>query len=902
MLRVLCHLGLGLVCVCVLLACEEEQGQGEADAITGTDTMAPACLEPGQSADPDGVYTLPEMEPPPMPGHDPVKMDEHMAAHALVAYTDATHAVVANGFWCNPETWHNRSVPGEGARVVIPAGFTVTYDIVSDVALHTVRVDGTLRFDPGADSRLVLDTLLVDGRGTLEIGTLQAPVAADNTVEMMFAANGDIDVQWDPMLFSRGLISHGAVSITGARKQSHLKVAVDPVAGDASLELAEAPEGWRVGDTIVVAGTRYIGWAWDNDVRDVVWHGTQDEVRTIASLEGTTVGLNAPLEWDHTTPRDDFKTSVANFTRNVRFATQDADQVPSHQRGHTMFMHSQNVDVRYAEFFELGRTRKDVESFDVEDVSPVMPDSNIRARYPLHFHRTGTANQSQPGMAVGNAVFRSPGWGFVHHDSHADFFENASFDTFGAGFVAETGNETGIWARNIAIRGEGNSALNPKNGNAREAFDMGRTGDGFWFQGRMVRAVDNVAASVNHGFVYFHRGTGMKNFPADSFQLPEALGYAADATPDDAPIRSFDGNEAFASTNGLFVVKANPKQQHDVYSTLNDFTAWEVRLGAQIEYTSHYLLRDFDLVGAEPAPFFDPIAGIVFGNNTTDTCVRNARLEGFPEGIVLSKTQTADEDLGKDQYVVVGATYIDVDEPLPVGQAGDDDPLYQEGVDQILEETDLVEGRFELDVNHDEPYTSTSTAAGSGIWYVGNKTDAVGTTVLPTGADELPLSPFEVMAIAQRNGYLRTSEGTAYVIIEQHFSDRASGDVHKVGFKMRVGPEVDAAFTNTFSSWGVVGEASGTLDLASQAPDVVADTYSASGEVPVVMDLVANDTDPDGDALAVDGILQPRQGRVLMNEDGTATYYPSVGFSGFKYWATDGHGNYTPGWVTVEVE
>lgn len=167
-----------------------------------------------------------------------------------------------------------------------------------------------------------------------------------------------------------------------------------------------------------------------------------------------------------------------------------------------MFVHHANVDVRYASFWQLGRTSKDLLSFNAEDIEEMQVDSNIRARYPFHFHRSGVNDVKNPAIGIGNAVFGSPGWGFVHHDSNAILHNNVSFDTFGAGFVAETGNEIGVWTNNLAIKAEGNSAFNPKNGNLREAFDIGRTGDGFWFQGRMIRANNNIAASVNHGYVY----------------------------------------------------------------------------------------------------------------------------------------------------------------------------------------------------------------------------------------------------------------------------------------------------------------------------------------------------------------------------------------------------------------
>src|SRR5690606_8036620 len=138
---------------------------------------------------------------------------------------------------------------------------------------------------------------------------------------------------------------------------------------------------------------------------------------------------------------------------------------------------------------------------------------------------------------------------------HALFHQNVSFNTFGAAFVAETGNETGAWTDNLAIKAEGiNGSFNPKNNNEINSFDIARSGDGFWFQGRMVASIGNIAASVNRGFTYFHRDSSrtMIRIPPQRFMLPEALGLGSDSGADDIPIRHFHDNEAFASTVGVF--------------------------------------------------------------------------------------------------------------------------------------------------------------------------------------------------------------------------------------------------------------------------------------------------------------------------------------------------------------
>jgi hypothetical protein len=104
----------------------------------------------------------------------------------------------------------------------------VTYDGRSDAPLFTLRVDGGLAFATDADTRLVVDTMVVSPSGRLEIGTAENPIEADVKAEILIAGDGDIDVAWDPSLLSRGVISHGEVEIHGAEKTAFLKVAAAP--------------------------------------------------------------------------------------------------------------------------------------------------------------------------------------------------------------------------------------------------------------------------------------------------------------------------------------------------------------------------------------------------------------------------------------------------------------------------------------------------------------------------------------------------------------------------------------------------------------------------------------------------------------------------------------------------
>jgi hypothetical protein len=65
-----------------------------------------------------------------------------------------------------------------------------------------------------------------------------------------------------------------------------------------------------------------------------------------------------------------------------------------------------------------------------------------------------------------------------------------------------------------------------------------------------------------------------------------------------------------------------------------------------------------------------------------------------------------------------------------------------------------------------------------------------------------------------------------------------------------------------------------------------------------------NDTDPDGDTVAIVEVSQPANGEAHADYGGTITYTPSAGFTGtdtFTYTVVDGTGARGQATVTVTV-
>jgi len=72
----------------------------------------------------------------------------------------------------------------------------------------------------------------------------------------------------------------------------------------------------------------------------------------------------------------------------------------------------------------------------------------------------------------------------------------------------------------------------------------------------------------------------------------------------------------------------------------------------------------------------------------------------------------------------------------------------------------------------------------------------------------------------------------------------------------------------------------------------------------LTLDVLANDSDIDGDTLSVDSTSSPSHGSVTINGDGTLIYTPEANFNGsdsFSYTLSDGNGGSDAGSVTVTV-
>ncbi|MFP5404419.1 MAG: retention module-containing protein, partial [Gammaproteobacteria bacterium] len=83
-----------------------------------------------------------------------------------------------------------------------------------------------------------------------------------------------------------------------------------------------------------------------------------------------------------------------------------------------------------------------------------------------------------------------------------------------------------------------------------------------------------------------------------------------------------------------------------------------------------------------------------------------------------------------------------------------------------------------------------------------------------------------------------------------------------------------------------------TVTPVNDNPVAVPDSANATEGIPVILDVLSNDSDPDGDPLSVTG-ASAGNGTVVVNPDGSLTYTANTGYSGtdtLAYTISDGQG------------
>ena len=463
--------------------------------------------------------------------------------------TNPTVRSISDGAWSSPKTWSTNRAPIAGDKVAIAQGHRVVYDAVSDATIDCIEVRGTLTFKADADTRLkVVTTMVLDG-GAFELGTTANPIAATKVAEVVIADqpfNPDVD----PAQIGHGIVALGRVRMHGGIKSpTFVRVGREPLAGQTTIVLGQPVDGWKAGDQLVLPDTRQLR---DNERGKS--YSPQDERVQVASIVGSVVTLAAPLVFDHkgtgtAAGSEGLLPHVGNLSRNVIVRSEN----PAGTRGHTIFVSHADVDIRYATFRELGRTRMGIlnnTEFDSEGRLARIGSNQI-GRYAVHFHHDfGPVQPPANGYQftlIGNAVDGSTKWGITVHRSHYGLIQdNVVFNARGAGIVTEDGSGSfNVFDHNFSLRTAGSRDAVAGNGYSSTLPNPGGDGSAFWFRGPNNYIRNNVAASAEES------GFALPVTALDTVRVPKFKGadtsLSAESLPLDtkrATVLEFSNNEA----------------------------------------------------------------------------------------------------------------------------------------------------------------------------------------------------------------------------------------------------------------------------------------------------------------------------------------------------------------------
>ena len=541
---------------------------------------------------------------------------------------------IAAGRWSEAKTWSTGRPPGANDKVKIGAGHTVTVDTVNDAKLNCIQVNGTLRFAPDSNTRLKTANLTVMEDGSLEIGTADHPIAASVKAEIIIA-DQPIDKSIDPAQIGTGIEGLGKVTMHGSVKTpTFVRLTKEPATGDTALVFDQPVNGWMVGDHLVLPDTRQLR----SNERGANYEPQDEEVQ-IASISSNQVTLAAPLRHDHKGARDglgklDFLPHVGNVTRNVVIRSEN----PEGTRGHMIFIYHANVDLRYVEVRDMGRTKMGVLDNSEFDNSGRLTKfgTNQIGRYAIHFHhdfgpKVAPASGYQFTL-IGNAVNGAPKWGVTVHNSHYGLVrDNVVYNTRGAGIVTEDGTESfNTFDHNFALRIEGSGDFAPRSGYGGPTPDPGGEGAGFWFRGPNNYIRNNVAANADaFGFGLAAGSLGTVNIPAfkgaDTSQMNETK--PLDTTG--AAVLEFTQNEAYGAMQAGVAWGWN--------GTVADLRVWHTSRHGLTATPADKLLVDRITVRGDKSVLSRQVenaAGVWISNYVAKTIVvRGADIQGMRVGV-----------------------------------------------------------------------------------------------------------------------------------------------------------------------------------------------------------------------------------------------------------------------------
>lgn len=582
---------------------------------------------------------------------------------------------IQSGNWFDPATWSTNVVPGTGDVVKIQIEHDINYNGSSAASIAAIGVEGALSFDTQMNNLLRVGNIIVYRDGYLVAGTSLDPVTNSVSTEIVFLdqeiPTSQVDHVTgviDPYQYGNGLIVLGVVRMHGRDiGNTFVELVADATANSAEIYVTSVPDEWAVGDVLFFPDTKQVSLKRKWSTEPLSLYEFEIETRTITAINGNAIALDIPLTHDHKGARNGsnniaFMPHVINGTRNIILRSENPDGV----RAHGMFTERADVDIRFVEFRDMGRTTHFPLDNTTENNGTITHvGTNQIGRYPVHFHHhMGPVNPTDEGYQsyfIGNAVKSCFKWCASWHGASFALAENNFFfDATGASVMTEGGNETGTtFLRNFALKvGFPSDHFyeviygGVTRAGQRNSFgDFGYEGTAFWFTGNDLIVEGNVAANASYA-LYMFNGRPVGKFGNHEPRIPLIRGadiandsqwkqYHAEWAPE---IISFKSNVGYVAANGLWNSFAG------TLGKLEDTSLWNIRQKgvysqrlSVAEYDGLTIINDQSVSNQHYAGSHNKGISLATesiyhaGQNT----FRNFHIEGFTVGVKLSSIPNA---------------------------------------------------------------------------------------------------------------------------------------------------------------------------------------------------------------------------------------------------------------------
>ncbi len=216
------------------------------------------------------------------------------------------------------------------------------------------------------------------------------------------------------------------------------------------------------------------------------------------------------------------------------------------------------------------------------------------------------------------------------------------------------------------------------------------------------------------------------------------------------------------------------------------------------------------------------------------------------------------------------------------------------------EDYETEPNRYELTVRARDPHGAAAT---------------VGVTVDVTNVNEAPEAAADTAATNEDEEVkvevlANDTDVDGDALHVESVSKPEHGTARMAGGGVTYAPEADWHGTDQFTYTAAdgnggtaVAEVVVRVAAVNDAPVAVADTAATNEDQPITVDVLANDTDIDGDALRIESVSPPAHGTTRARADGVA-YAPQADWHGtdrFTYTVADGNGGRAEAEVVVRV-